>query len=430
MDSRKTLLVFSFFDFIFIFSFLRNISSNNTEIFNLSRCLSFSAIWGLLSYVNGRYSFFIRYSSKIKKLYNLLISTLIVTIFSYILDKTLIICFTDWVPLGRNNGAFILIISFAIQSLKFLFNNSLKDFNYLYLVGSTEEKINNFIKNANPVLNSKRLIIRKFSEYKDASLNLITIVLLDNKYEDFLEKYSHLISKQVDIITASNWCEKNLQRIPSEYLSENDFDFNNLINQSQNFNWRLKRFGDITISLFLLLLSTPLIIFSALLIKLEDNGSVFYSQYRTGLYGKTFKIYKLRSMRQNSEKNGPVWAKEKDPRITKVGNFLRKSRIDELPQLWAVVLGDMSLIGPRPERPEIEKTLLKEIPFYNYRNTIKPGISGWAQVNYRYGASVEDSELKFSYEIFYLKNHSLFLDIFIFFKTLKLVINMEGSTPK
>ena len=122
--------------------------------------------------------------------------------------------------------------------------------------------------------------------------------------------------------------------------------------------------------------------------------------------------------------------KKKDPRITKIGNFLRKARIDELPQLWSVIIGDMTLIGPRPERPEIDKQLVKKIPFYNYRNTIKPGLSGWAQVNYNYGASIEDSEKKFSYEIFYLKNHSFFLDMLIFIKTLKLVMNMEGATPK
>ncbi len=430
MDSRKTLFVFSSLDFIFIFLFLRNISSHNNEILNLNRCISFSLIWGLLSYISGRYSFFIRSNSKTKKLYKLLVSTILVTLVSYTLDKALIVFFNKWVPLGRDNGTFILIFSFIIQSFKFLYNKSVKNCQYLYLVGSNDKKVKNFIKNANSVINSKNLIIRKFKDYKNISTEFSTFVILDNKYENFLEKYSHLISKQTEIITASNWCEKNLQRIPSEYLSENDFDFNNLINQSQNINWRIKRFGDITISLFLLLISSPLILFFALLIKIEDNGKIFYSQVRTGLYGKTFKMYKLRSMRPNSEINGPVWAIKKDPRITKVGNILRKSRIDELPQLWSVVLGDMSLIGPRPERPEIDKLLIKEIPFYNYRNTIKPGISGWAQVNYRYGASVEDSDLKFSYEIFYLKNYSLLFDILIFMKTLKLVINMEGSSPK
>ena len=135
-------------------------------------------------------------------------------------------------------------------------------------------------------------------------------------------------------------------------------------------------------------------------------------------------------MIQNSEREGAVWAKSKDPRVTKIGKFIRKTRIDELPQLWSVFIGDMSLIGPRPERPEIDKILIKEIRFYNYRNTIRPGLSGWAQVNYKYGASIMDSKNKFSYEVFYLRNFSLLLDLLIFLKTLKLILKMEGSDPK
>ena len=207
-------------------------------------------------------------------------------------------------------------------------------------------------------------------------------------------------------------------------------DINNFFNNQDSLNWRLKRFGDIFVSFFLILITLPLIILAILLIKLEDNGPIFYTQFRTGLYGKPFKIFKLRSMKQNSEKSGPVWAQKKDPRITNIGRVLRKSRIDELPQLFSVITGEMSLIGPRPERPEIDKTLIEEIPFYNLRNIIKPGLSGWAQVNYNYGASIKDSKIKFSYEIFYLRNYSLLLDLLILFKTLKLIINLEGSDPK
>jgi hypothetical protein len=200
MDSRKTLFVFSSLDFIFIFLFLRNISLNNTEVLNLNRCISFSLIWGLLSYISGRYSFFIRSNSKTKKLYKLLVSTILVTIVSYTLDKVLIVFFNEWVPLGRDNGTFILIFSFIIQSFKFFYNKPLKNCQYLYLVGSTDEKVINFINNANSVINSKNLIIRKFKDFKDISSEFITFVLLDNKYENFLEKYSHLISKRTEII--------------------------------------------------------------------------------------------------------------------------------------------------------------------------------------------------------------------------------------
>ena len=135
-------------------------------------------------------------------------------------------------------------------------------------------------------------------------------------------------------------------------------------------------------------------------------------------------------MKHQSEKSGPVWASHNDKRITKIGSFLRRTRIDELPQLKSVLFGDMSLIGPRPERPEIEVTLKENIPYYELRKIVKPGLSGWAQVNYPYGASIEDSEIKLSYELFYIRNQSFLLDILIFIKTIKLIINMKGSKPK
>ena len=134
-------------------------------------------------------------------------------------------------------------------------------------------------------------------------------------------------------------------------------------------------------------------------------------------------------MKINAEKNGPVWSKRGDKRVTKIGKILRRTRIDELPQLFCVIKGEMSLIGPRPERPEIEKDLEKEIPYYFYRRAFKPGLSGWAQVNYPYGASLKDSKEKTSYDIFYIENFSNLLDIIIFFKTIKLVFNLKGSLP-
>ena len=134
-------------------------------------------------------------------------------------------------------------------------------------------------------------------------------------------------------------------------------------------------------------------------------------------------------MRMNAEENGPQWSERHDMRITKIGQIMRTLRIDELPQLFSVINGDMSLIGPRPERPEIDKKLTKKIPHYNLRYKIKPGLSGWAQVNYPYGASIEDARVKLSYDLYYIKNFSILLDCIIFFKTLKLVLNGRGSRP-
>ena len=190
-----------------------------------------------------------------------------------------------------------------------------------------------------------------------------------------------------------------------------------------------KRILESILSLCILIFTFPLIIIAAFLIKLEDKGPIFYTQIRNGFEGRQFKIIKLRTMIINAEKDGIQWSKKSDTRITKIGKILRKLRIDELPQLLLVLSGEMSLIGPRPERPKFDDLLREHIPNYDLRYSIKPGISGWAQVNLPYGASIEDSKLKLSYDIYYIKNFSIFLDFMIFFKTLKLVLNGKGSTP-
>ena len=225
------------------------------------------------------------------------------------------------------------------------------------------------------------------------------------------------------------WCEAVLQRFPSVLLSDEDLLAGGFYVAKGTFQVRLKRAGDVVVSITLLLITSPLLFLSALLIKLSDRGPIFYSQVRTGLDGNAFRIWKLRTMRTDAEFQGAQWSSRSDPRITKVGTILRRTRLDELPQLWCVLNGSMSLIGPRPERPEFDKQLAKEIPYYELRYLIRPGLSGWAQVNYSYGASVEDSENKLSYDLFYLKNFNFFLDLLILFKTMRLVFNAQGSLP-
>ena len=166
------------------------------------------------------------------------------------------------------------------------------------------------------------------------------------------------------------------------------------------------------------------------MIWINDKGPVLYSQKREGLFKKEIKIIKLRTMKIDAEKNGPQWAKNNDERITFIGKILRRSRIDELPQIISVIKGEMSLIGPRPERPEFNKKLNKSIPNYYLRNYIKPGLSGWAQVNYPYGASLEDAKKKLSYDIYYIRNFSFWIDLLILFKTARIVFNGIGSKPK
>jgi sugar transferase (PEP-CTERM system associated) len=190
----------------------------------------------------------------------------------------------------------------------------------------------------------------------------------------------------------------------------------------------LKRSADIFLSLVLLVLLSPLMTVVAVLIKLDSQGPVIFSQQRAGKGRHKFQIYKFRSMVQDAEKTtGPVWAGEDDPRITRIGKIIRRLRIDELPQIWNVLKGDMSFVGPRPEREVFIKELIKQIPYYDARLTVKPGVTGWAQINYSYGASVEDAVEKLNYDLFYIKNMSFFMDILIILRTVKIVLFGRGA---
>lgn len=191
---------------------------------------------------------------------------------------------------------------------------------------------------------------------------------------------------------------------------------------------RVRRVADIVGSLVLLALLLPLMLVTALAIRLTSPGPALFRQERVGLHGRTFMLLKFRSMRADAEAGGrPVWATQRDPRVTPIGGFIRRVRIDELPQLINVLRGEMSFIGPRPERPYFVRQLADEIPGYNERHRVKPGISGWAQVNYRYGASVEDGRIKLSYDLYYVKHRSLALDLQIALATLRVVLLQEGS---
>tara|TARA_B100000212_G_scaffold339971_1_gene319490 strand:- start:14113 stop:15054 length:942 start_codon:yes stop_codon:yes gene_type:complete len=308
-------------------------------------------------------------------------------------------------------------------------NNNFKKILFLY---GKKEDINIFKNLLQSNFNSENIELINYND-NDNNINILknkSIILFGNYNTNNYEKiYSNYIKLNLKIFTPLKWCEKYLHKIPIKYLNNKEYQTNNWIINNDSFEWRLKRFGDIFISLILIILSIPILFLSAILIYLEDRGPIFYYQIRTGLGGRAFKIAKLRTMKKRSEEHGAVWASKNDFRITKIGRFLRKSRIDELPQLISVIIGDMSLIGPRPERPEIEIILKEKIKFYELRYAIKPGLSGWAQVNYPYGASIEDSKNKLSYDLFYIRNYSFWLDILIFIKTIKLVIKMQGSNP-
>ena len=229
------------------------------------------------------------------------------------------------------------------------------------------------------------------------------------------------------VMSVSTFCERHLGRIDLETVDAHWLLCADGFAQGQVTNL-LKRALDVVVSLSLLVLTLPVMLITALLIKLDSAGPVLYRQERLGLHGEVFTLCKFRSMRLDAEAGGnPRWAQHQDPRVTRIGRFIRPMRIDELPQLINVLLGQMSMIGPRPERPHFVEQLTRVIPLYRQRAYVKPGITGWAQVNYPYGASVEDAREKLAYDLYYVKNRSLLLDLLILFATVRVILFREGA---
>jgi sugar transferase (PEP-CTERM system associated) len=221
--------------------------------------------------------------------------------------------------------------------------------------------------------------------------------------------------------------EKTLGQIRLDYLNASWLIFGDGFNQGA---WRtaVKRVFDLLSAVVLIIVSAPVMLVAAIAIKAESRGPALYRQERVGLDGRSFSIAKFRSMRTDAEKDGkPRWASANDDRITRVGHIIRRLRIDELPQLFNVLRGDMSLVGPRPERPFFVEQLTQEIPFYAVRHSVKPGVTGWAQVRYAYGATVEDSQEKLQYDLYYVKNHTLFLDLVVLIETVGVVLTGRGA---
>lgn len=225
----------------------------------------------------------------------------------------------------------------------------------------------------------------------------------------------------------STFMERETGRVDLDTVNPSWLIFSDGFSSGRMLSSALKRMFDIVASLTLLALTLPVIVLFALLVKLDSRGPAFFRQIRVGLYGESFAVIKLRSMRTDAEANGAQFAQKDDPRVTRVGRFIRKVRIDELPQAWSVLKGEMSFVGPRPERPEFVADLEEQLPFYAERHMVKPGITGWAQINYPYGASLEDSRHKLEYDLYYAKNYTPFLDLLILLQTLRVVLWHEGA---
>jgi sugar transferase (PEP-CTERM system associated) len=224
---------------------------------------------------------------------------------------------------------------------------------------------------------------------------------------------------------ALSFCERELGKIDITLLQPSWMLYSDGFKYSKR-RLMAKRLFDLVLASAFFAVLWPFMLLTAIAVKLESPGAVLYHQVRVGLNGKPFRIYKFRSMRQDAEKNGAVWAQKNDARVTKVGAFIRNTRLDELPQLYNVLAGSMSFVGPRPERPEFVTELSQQIPFYDTRHKVKPGLMGWAQLKYPYGASVEDAKNKLQYDLYYTKNHSFLMDMLIMIQTVEIILLGKG----
>jgi sugar transferase (PEP-CTERM system associated) len=261
----------------------------------------------------------------------------------------------------------------------------------------------------------------------ESHVHRVIVAMPDRRGTIPMPELLQLRLRGVKVEEATSWLEKISGRIEVDQLYPSWLIFQDGFRSNATFVG-LRRFLSILVSFISLVLVLPVLPLVVLAIKLDSRGPVLYRQQRVGRGGVTFYCYKFRTMRQNAEADtGPTWADDDDPRITSVGRFLRASRLDEIPQLWCVLKGDMAFVGPRPERPEFVDWLSKEIPYYVVRHVVRPGVTGWAQVRYKYGNTVDDAKEKLQYDLFYIKNASLGLDLLIMFQTIKTVLLGRGA---
>jgi len=318
-----------------------------------------------------------------------------------------IIVFTLFIFLWRR--FFCNISSLYHQNVAFLGKNYLVD-NLIKKFESQPHLGYKFIG----FLDNKKHLLRQIKSKK-----VDILVIAENLTDKLIEELYISLPLKITIIDISNFYESVFKKIPINFIDQQWF-LKNLKEGEKKVYDKIKRFEDIIFGTIILLLTIPFWIIFPILIKAEDKGTVFYKQKRVGKNNKVFWLWKFRSMRPDSEKRGAQWAKKEDDRITKIGKFLRRSHLDEIPQMINVIKGDISLVGPRPERPPFVKKLEKEIPYYNLRHIIKSGFTGWAQINFRYARSIEDSHEKFQYDLYYIKNRSFSLDLACLLKTFQI----------
>lgn len=421
---RKIILlsgdIFLFYSALFLTLFLRSFSASSSPLSSVwnSHLAPFSIInsfWIIIFYIAGLYNL------DSKKFTNFI--TIAKTMTAGAIMAILFFYFIPYFGITPKTNLFvyITIVYFLIWSWRIIFLEILTRSSKLkiFILGQSQE-IEKFIEymRSNPQLGYSQ----------ETEINRADIIAISEdarKNPDNLKMVYQMMLKGKSAVNFDKFYESITGKIPVSMISEIWFLENLLEINKQSFE-KFKRIFDIMFALAILpffILITP---FTIIAIKLNSNGPIFYRQKRIGRNGKIFELVKFRSMVNDAEKNGAQWAQPKDNRITAVGKFLRKTRIDELPQIWNVLKGDLSFIGPRPERPEFTEKLAKQIPHYSMRHLAKPGLSGWAQVNFPYGASVEDAMQKLQYDLYYIKNRSVILEMSILLKTILIILQRAG----
>jgi lipopolysaccharide/colanic/teichoic acid biosynthesis glycosyltransferase len=255
---------------------------------------------------------------------------------------------------------------------------------------------------------------------KSGNLKNLLLILEKTSNEIPQNQISNFYKNKVEIIDIAEAYERYLQKIPVEYIDQYWMISN--VNSKENIFYNIvSKIINIIVSAVILIISFPILLISAIFIYLYDHGPIFYVQKRTGINGEIFKLYKLRSMSVTAGKDDKIWCEKEDKRITPVGKIIRKLHIDEIPQMVNILKGDLSLVGPRPERSEFLPLFESSIPHYSFRHIVRPGFTGWAQIKYRYAYNVEESKEKFEYDLYYIKNRNIFLDFGIILKTIQII---------
>lgn len=262
--------------------------------------------------------------------------------------------------------------------------------------------------------------IHSFMESKPET----SLIIVDTHHREEISAIEQLFKTDNEVIDIIEAYETILYKVPVDLVTP-DWIIHSIKKTTSGLYTGISRIIEIIVALTILIITLPVTVITAICIKFTDNGPIFYSQKRTGLLGKDFSLYKFRSMIIDSEKNGAVWASSNDNRITKIGKIIRKLHIDEIPQMWNILKGDITLVGPRAERPEFVEQLEQSIPFYYLRHTIKPGFTGWAQIKFRYARTIADSQEKFEYDLYYIKNRNFFMDIGIIIKTAQIIFTHD-----